>query len=79
MARAVKPGGQLLIRVDGREGKRRLAALRVPLRRARFTHLAIALVHRLRLYPAAVLWLALRVRLQLGELSNYPRASTSPI
>jgi hypothetical protein len=53
--------------------------LRDPLRGALFSRLAIALAHHFSLYPAAVLWLALRVRLRPGEFSNYSRASTSPI
>ena len=64
MARAVKPGGRVLIWVYGREGNRWLVALLDPLRRALFSRLPIALVHHLSLYPAALLWLALRLGLR---------------
>ena len=64
MARAVKPGGQVLIWVYGREGNRWLVALLDPLRRTLFSRLPIAVVHHLSLYPAAVLWLGLRLGLR---------------
>jgi SAM-dependent methyltransferase len=67
MTRAVKPGGQVLIWVYGREGNRWLVTLLDPLRRALFSRLPIALVHHLSLYPAAVLWLALRLALRPSE------------
>jgi hypothetical protein len=67
MARAVKPGGRVLIWVYGREGNRWLVALLDPLRRALFSRLPIALVHHLSLYPAALLWLALRLGLRPGK------------
>ena len=64
MAQAVKPGGQVLIWVYGREGNSWLIVLLDPLRRALFSRLPIALVHHLSLYPAAILWLALRLGLR---------------
>ena len=67
MARAVKPGGRVLIWVYGREGNRWLVALLDPLRRTLFRRLPIALVHHLSLCPAAVLWLALRLGLRPTE------------
>jgi SAM-dependent methyltransferase len=67
MARAVKSGGRVLIWVYGREGNRWLVALLDPLRCALFSRLPIALVHHLSLYPAALLWLALRLRLRPSE------------
>jgi SAM-dependent methyltransferase len=67
MARAVKPGGRVLIWVYGREGNRWLIFMLDPLRRALFSHLPIAVVHHLSLYPAAVLWLALKLGLRPSE------------
>jgi SAM-dependent methyltransferase len=67
MARAVKPGGQVLIWVYGRDGNRWLVSALDPLRRALFSHMPIALVHHLSLYPAAVLWLALQLGLRPGD------------
>jgi SAM-dependent methyltransferase len=64
MARAVKPGGRVLIWVYGREGNRWLFALLNPLRRAFFSRMPIALVHHLSLYPAALLWLLLKLGLR---------------
>jgi SAM-dependent methyltransferase len=64
MIQAVKPGGHVLIWVYGREGNRWLVCLLDPLRRALFRHLPIAWVHHLSLYPAALLWLLLRLGLR---------------
>jgi hypothetical protein len=67
MARAVKPGGRVLIWVYGREGNRWLVVLLDPLRRALFSRLPVALVHHLSLYPAGLLWLALRLGLRPSD------------
>jgi len=67
MASAVKPGGQVLIWVYGHEGNRWLVALLDPLRRALFCRLPVAFVHHLSLYPAAALWLTLRIGLRPNE------------
>jgi SAM-dependent methyltransferase len=67
MVRAVKPGGRVLIWVYGHAGNRWLAALLDPLRRALFSRLPVAFVHHLSLYPAAALWLALRIGLRPNE------------
>src|SRR6266480_602234 len=67
MARAVKPGGRVLIWVYGRDGNRWLVSILDPLRRALFSHMPIALVHHLSLYPAALLWLALQLGLRPGD------------
>ena len=64
MARAARPGGRVLIWVYGSEGVQRLITLLDPLRRAFLSRLPIALVHHLSLYPAALLWLVLRLGLQ---------------
>jgi SAM-dependent methyltransferase len=67
MARAVKPGGRVLIWVYGRDGNRWLVSVLDPLRRALFSRMPIALVHHLSLYPAALLWLGLNLGLRPGE------------
>ena len=64
MVGAVKPGGRVLIWVYGRGGTRSIISVLDPLRRALFSRLPIALVHHLSLYPAALLWLALRLGLR---------------
>lgn len=69
MARAVKPGGQVLIWVYGLENNRWIVWLLTPLRRLLFSRLPIGLVHHLSLYPTALLWLALR--LGLGRIEYY--------
>jgi len=60
MCRAAKPGGKVLIWVYGRENNEWIVRLLDPLRRALFSRLPIALVHHLSLYPATLLWTALR-------------------
>jgi SAM-dependent methyltransferase len=67
MARAVKPCGQVLIWVYGREGNRWLTVFLDPLRRLLFSRLPIALVHHLSLYPAALLWSLLKLKLAPTE------------
>ena len=64
LVRAVKPGGQVLIWVYARDGNEWLLWLLDPLRRALFSRLPIAAVHHLSLYPAALLWLILRLGLR---------------
>ena len=71
MARAVKPGGRVLIWVYGQEGNRWLVALLDPLRRALFSRLPVDLVHHLSLYPAAMLWLALRIGLRPNDYFKF--------
>ena len=61
MADAAKPGGKVLIWVYGLENNRWIVNLLNPLRRALFSRLPIGIVHRLSLYPTALLWLALRL------------------
>ena len=67
MTRAIKPGGRVLIWVYGQEGNAWLIALLDPVRRALFSRLPVSLVHHLSLYPAAALWLALRIGLPPSE------------
>jgi hypothetical protein len=58
----------VLIWVYGREGNRWLVTLLDPLRRALFSRLPITLVHHLSLYPAAALWLTLRLGLRAQRI-----------
>jgi SAM-dependent methyltransferase len=60
MVRAVRPGGQVMIWVYGIENNRWLVSFLDPLRKALFSRLPVGLTHHLSLYPAALLWLALR-------------------
>ncbi len=61
MVRAARPGGRVMIWVYGAENMRWLTAGLDPLRRALFSRLPVGLVHHLSLYPAALLWLLLRL------------------
>ena len=61
MVRAVKPGGRVLIWVYGRENNGWLVSVLDPLRRVLFSRLPIGVTHHLSLYPAALLWLLLRL------------------
>jgi SAM-dependent methyltransferase len=67
MVTAAKPGGRVLIWVYGLENNRWIVWLINPLRKALLSRLPIGLVHHLSLYPAAVLWLALK--LGLGRIA----------
>lgn len=67
MARAVKPGGTVMVWVYGRENNGWIVHLLDPLRKALFSRLPIGLVHRLSWLPAAGLWLALRLGLSRLE------------
>lgn len=64
MVAAVRPGGRVLIWVYAQEGNRWLVRVLDPLRRVLFSRLPVAWVHHLSLYPAALLWLGLRLGLR---------------
>jgi len=64
MVRAVKPGGRVAIWVYGLENNGWLIGFLNPLRRALFSRLPVAWVHHLSLYPAALLWVLLRLGLR---------------
>ena len=64
MVQSVKPGGEVLIWVYGQEGNGWLLVALDPLRRAVFRRLPISWVHHLSLYPAALLWVLLRLGLR---------------
>jgi len=61
MVQAAKAGGRVLIWVYGLENNRWIVSVLDPLRRALFSQLPIGIVHHLSLYPAAILWAALRL------------------
>jgi hypothetical protein len=61
MARAVKPGGRVMIWVYGSENNRWLVSVLSPLRRVCFSRLPIGLTHHLSLYPAVLLWVLVRL------------------
>lgn len=61
MARAVKPGGRVVIWVYGRENNRWLVSVFNPLRQMLFSRLPIGLTHHLSLYPAVLVWVLLRL------------------
>jgi len=67
MVAAAKPGGKVMIWVYGLENNRWIAKGLSPLRKLLFSRLPIGLVHHLSLYPAALLWLALRSGLNAIE------------
>ena len=61
MVEATKPGGRVLIWVYGLENNWWIVFLLNPARKALFSRLPIGFVHHLALYPAAILWLLLRL------------------
>lgn len=67
MARAVKPGGRVMIWVYGYENNEWIVRFADPLRKALFSRLPIGLVHALSLPPTLGLWLALRMGLSRLE------------
>lgn len=67
MVKAAKPGGQVMIWVYGLENNRWIVYGLTPLRKLLFSRLPIGFVHHLSLYPAVLLWLALRLGLNSIE------------
>jgi SAM-dependent methyltransferase len=61
MVRAAKPGGRVIIWVYGRENNLWFLWMLNPLRKLLFSWAPIQLVHHLSLYPAILLWSALRI------------------
>jgi SAM-dependent methyltransferase len=61
MVRAAKPGGRVMIWVYGRENNLWLLWMLNPLRKLLFSWAPVRVVHHLSLYPALLLWLALRL------------------
>ena len=61
MVRAVKDQGDVLIWVYGLENNEWIVRYADPIRKTLFSWLPIGLVHHLSFYPAAALWLALRL------------------
>jgi SAM-dependent methyltransferase len=64
MVRAVKPGGQVLVWLYGRENNGWIIHLFNPVRTALFSRLPLGLVHALSWPLTAILWLMLRLGLQ---------------
>lgn len=64
MARAVKPGGRVLVWVYGLENNRWIVSVLNPLRRLLLSRLPIGVTHHLLLYPAALIWLLLKLGLR---------------
>jgi len=62
MVKAVKPGGLVLIWVYGLENNEWIVRLVSPLRRLLLSRLPIRVLHVASVFPAALLWMALRVR-----------------
>jgi ubiquinone/menaquinone biosynthesis C-methylase UbiE len=67
MVKATKPGGKVLMWVYGFENNRWIVYGLTPWRRLLFCRLPIGVVHHLSLYPAILLWLALRLGLNSIE------------
>jgi SAM-dependent methyltransferase len=61
MVRAAKPGGKVLIWVYGLENNEWIVRLISPLRKYVLSRLPIGLLHWLSWFPAAALWLALKL------------------
>jgi SAM-dependent methyltransferase len=74
MVRAVKDQGCVLIWVYGLENNEWIVRYADPLRKALFSWLPIQLVHHLSLYPAAALWLALRLGVGGTEYLRFVRS-----
>jgi len=70
MVQAAKPGGRVLIWVYGLENNGWIVTLLNPLRRALFSRLPISVVHHLSLYPAVLMWAALRLGFGRTEYSR---------
>ena len=66
LTRAVKPGGDVLVWLYGRENNGWIVHLFNPLRRALFSRLPLRFVHALSLPLSALLWCALRLGLPPG-------------
>ncbi len=60
MVQAAKPSGRVLIWVYGLENNEWIVKVVDPFRKALFSKLPIGVVHHLSLYPAGLLWLAVR-------------------
>jgi SAM-dependent methyltransferase len=61
MVKAARPGGQVLIWVYGLENNEWLIRFLDPIRKRLFSRLPVAVTHHLSIYPAALVWLALRL------------------
>jgi SAM-dependent methyltransferase len=73
MVKAVRDQGEVLIWVYGLENNEWIIRYADPIRKTLFSWLPIGLVHHLSIYPAAALWLALRLGLRRPEYFNLIR------
>jgi SAM-dependent methyltransferase len=73
MANAARPGGRVLIWVYGSENNRWIVRMLDPLRKTLFSKLPIDVVHHLSTYPAALLWVGLRLGVGRIEYFNLIR------
>ena len=78
MTRAVKPGGQVAIWVYGRENNGWLLWALEPARKFLFSWMPISWVHFLSIFPAALLWVLLRLGLNQIEYFRLLRTFTFP-
>jgi SAM-dependent methyltransferase len=69
LVRATRPGGYVLIWVYGRENMGWLVRLFDPVRRILFARMPLRMVYHLSLFPAALVWVILR--LGLGRIEYY--------
>ena len=76
MAKAVKPGGKVMIWVYGYENNEWIVRYFDPLRKLLFARLPIGLTHFLSLFPTALLWLFLHMGLGRLEYFNLLRQTT---
>jgi SAM-dependent methyltransferase len=73
MTRAVKPGGQVLVWLYGREGNRWIVYFFDPLRRTLLSRLPLPLAHALSWPLTALLWSSLRLNLLRGPYYRLTR------
>ena len=76
MVRAAKPGGKVLIWVYGYENNEWIVRLITPLRKWVFSRLPIGFLHWLSWFPAAALWLALKLGFGRTEYTRQLRTFT---
>jgi SAM-dependent methyltransferase len=69
MVKAANPGGRVLIWVYGSENNEWLVNVLDPVRKALFSRMPMRFLHHLALYPAALLWIALR--LGVGRIAYF--------
>ncbi len=76
MVKATKPGGRVVIWVYGLENNEWLVNILDPTRKALFSRMPIWLLHHLAVYPAALLWVGLRLGVGRIEYFRFLRGIT---